>query len=199
VVVRGASSRDPLNTGYLWTLQAGMLMGKRTADGLWAPSIIGLVTADYTSGATALFVSAATAVEIVRRQGASGTAKITHAPTETGTVVEGATLTYSAVNTSTGELTITNIGANVETGAFIQPNDGSENIRGILAMEEGLPVVDEDFNDANVQCPRVLVAGQVDVAQILNYQAAAKVSYNAWLKAELRANNGMAFRFSDDD
>jgi len=107
VVIDASESRDPLNTGYLTTLRPGLIMGMIAATGLWAPSIIGLVTADYTSGATSLSVSAATAVEIVRRVGSSGTLDLTHAPTATGTVVDRATLTYSAVNTSTGVLTIT--------------------------------------------------------------------------------------------
>ena len=39
--IQGANSRDPGNTGYVDTLRAGLLMGKITTGGRYAPSIIG--------------------------------------------------------------------------------------------------------------------------------------------------------------
>jgi hypothetical protein len=192
----GSHSRDPLNTGDLSTIRAGMILGMHTGN-LWRPSIIGLVTADYTSGGTELTVSAATAVEIVRRVGASGTLALTHAPTAGGTVVPYATLTYSAVNVTTGVLTITNIGANVETGAIIGPPvaDLSYVPRAILVDPYGVKVTDEDATDIDPPAKSLLVGGLVDVNQILNYPAAANTTLITWLQGAL--NTYGRFVFSD--
>lgn len=196
-VIDASESRDPLNTGYLTTLRPGMVMGMITATGLYAPSIIGLVTADYTSGATSLTVSPATAVEIVRRLGSSGTAKITHAPTATGTVVDQATLTYSAVNVTTGVLTITNIGANVEEGAIIGPIDGSATPLCLIDDGDGIKVTDQDGNNVDQPFPFALVGGTVNTDNIINYPAAANTTLIAWLKGKLNNASGYGFVFND--
>lgn len=107
--INGTLSRDNLNTGNLDFLRAGLLMGKVTATGLYANSILGLTGTAYASGTT-LNVAASTAVEIVRRIGATGTFKVTGPDTASGTC-RTVTVTYSAVNQSTGDVTITAIGA----------------------------------------------------------------------------------------
>lgn len=107
--IDGSLSRDTGNTGNLDYLRAGLPMGKITSGGLYAPSILGLTGTAYTSGTT-LNVAAATAVEIVRRIGATGTFKVMGPPSDAGTV-RTATVTYSAVNQSTGDVTITALGA----------------------------------------------------------------------------------------
>ena len=196
-IVDASAARDPLNTGYLTTLRPGLIMGMVTATGLFAPSIIGLVTADYTSGATSLTVSAATAVEIVRRIGSSGTAKITHAPTATGTVVDQATLTFSAVNTSTGVLTITDIGANVETGAVIGGIDGSADPLCLIDDGDGIKVTDIDGNDVDQPFPFALVGGSLNTDNIINYPAAANTTLVAWLKGKLNRSSSSGFFFND--
>jgi len=195
VALDGSGSRDPLNTGDLPVIRAGMLLGRITTTKLWAPAIIGLVTADYTSGATEITVSAATAVEIVRRVGASGTLTLTHAPTATGTVVPYATLTYSAVNVTTGVLTITNIGANVETGAIVGPPvaDGSYIPRAILGNAFGIKVTDEAGTDVDVPASEIIIGGVIDTANILNWPAAANTTLDAWLKGVLRLYGVYAF------
>ena len=58
----GSKSRDPLNTGDLSTLRPGMLLGKITSSGLYAPSIIGVTTTAILSTDTTVTVSAATAI-----------------------------------------------------------------------------------------------------------------------------------------
>lgn len=196
--IDGSESRDPLNTGYVHVLRPGLIMGMITATGLWAPSIIGLVTADYTSGGTSLTVSAATATEIVRRVGSSGTLDLTHAPTATGTVVAQATLTYSAVNTTTGVLTITDIGANVETGAIIgHPSDGSSTPLAILGGIDGIRVTDEDGNSVDKECATMLIGGDLNVDKIINYPDAANTTLIAWLKGKLNSASNSLFTFSD--
>lgn len=113
-VISGAASRDPLNA-HPHVLQAGLLMGKITASGKYAPSVIGVLSAAYDASAdtTSITVSAATATELVRRQGSSGTFKLTGPPTAAG-VVQTVTVTYSAVNTTTGVITLTALDVDVD-------------------------------------------------------------------------------------
>jgi hypothetical protein len=108
-VISGTYSRDPGNTGYADVLRAGLILGKRTADGKYAPSILGVLTEAGTQGDTTLVVAPAVAAELVRRVGATGTFKLTGPPTAAG-VVRTLTVTYSAVDTATGEITITALG-----------------------------------------------------------------------------------------
>lgn len=105
-VIDGTKSRDPLNVGDLDTLRAGLLMGKITASGKYAPSVLGVLAAGYGGVANTLNIPAAAAVELVRRVGATGTFKLTGPATTAGTV-RTQTVTYSAVNQGSGAVTIT--------------------------------------------------------------------------------------------
>ena len=105
-----AKSRDPSNTTDVGVLQPGMIMGKITSSGLYAPSIYGLTGAAIANGATTVtLASTAVGTEIVRRVGATGTFKITGPPTAAGTV-RTVTFTYSAISTTTA--TVTAVSAN---------------------------------------------------------------------------------------
>lgn len=113
VIVRGADSRDPLNTGDVDVLRAGLLLGKITASGKYSPAILGVLTAAYANDAlTELTVSVATATELVRRIGTTGTFNVTGPPTAAGTV-RVITVTYSAVDLATGVITITALGTDI--------------------------------------------------------------------------------------
>jgi len=128
-VIKASAARDPSNTGYVTTLQPGLVMGKRTSGGAFAPSIIGLSTAALSATATTLATSAAIATEIARRQGATGTLKLTGPTTAAGTV-RTATVAYSAVNVTTGDVTITAVGANaVHTLGFTGTPAGNFRLR----------------------------------------------------------------------
>lgn len=298
-VIAGSKSRDPLNTGDTDVLRAGLMMGKITATGKWAPAVIGAVSAAYDGGTT-VKVSAATAAEIVRRIGATGTFKLT-GPATAGGTVRTLTATYSAVDTTKGEITIAALAVNeVQTvaiagtlsagafclvfdvagvkkrtaaiaynaaiadiqtavdgalgsekvvvggstiaeftitfsgtgfaataqptvevdihtaitgltaitvtrttpgvpgafikGALVQPTDGSEVIRTLLTEQYGVSVTDEDNDDVDVFYPSIMIAGQIDASQIINYSA--DVSVQAYIKSSLNAYGNYVF---DDD
>jgi len=125
-VIDGSLSRDTGNTGDLDVLRAGLLMGKITSSGKYAPAILGNLGAAYdaTADTTSMTVTAATAVELARRIGTSGTFKLTGPPTASGTV-QTVTVTYSAVNTTTGVLTITSLAADVDEVQTITPTVGA--------------------------------------------------------------------------
>lgn len=104
-VINGSKSRDLTNTGDTDILQAGLLMGKITATKKYSPSIIGVLASAYNGG-TSMTVSAAVAAEIVRRIGASGTLVVT-GPATAGGEVRSQSIVFSAVNTTTGVITVT--------------------------------------------------------------------------------------------
>lgn len=199
-VIDASESRDPLNTGYLTTLRPGMVMGMITATGLYAPSIIGLTTANYTSGGTSLTVSPATAVEIVRRLGSSGTAKLTSSVDATTAVVPASdqrTLTYSAVNVTTGVLTITSTGVDVVAGSIIGGIDGSAAPLCIIDDGDGIKVTDQDGNNVDQPFPFALIGGTVNTDNIINYPIAANTALVAWLKGKLNNASSNGFVFND--
>lgn len=109
--IEGTKARDAGNTDTIRLLRVGKLMGKITASGYYANSIIGKSTGAITASGTTLASSAAIATELVRRIGATGTFKLTGPPSAAGTV-RTLTATYSAVNTTTGDITITALGVN---------------------------------------------------------------------------------------
>ena len=86
-----------------------MVMGKVTAagsyQGQYAPSILGLLTQGYGGATTTICVAAATAAEIVRRIGSTGTLNLT-GPIAAGGTVRTIQAAYTAVNTGTGAVTL---------------------------------------------------------------------------------------------
>lgn len=117
-VIKG-TSRDPGNSDNLLLLRPGLLMGRLSSGTpkMWMPSLIGVTEDAYVTGTT-LVLTPAAAVELVRRVGTSGTFKLT-GPPDTAGVVRTVTVTYSAVNTSTGDVTVTNFNINeVQTLTF---------------------------------------------------------------------------------
>ncbi len=180
-IIDGSKSRDPLHTGNLDILRAGMLMGRITASGKYAPCFIGKVTADYTSGATSITVSPATAVEIVRRVGATGSLLAWGAPTAAGTVVQFA-ITYSAVNVTTGVLTITNIGANVDEGCLIGAGDGSMVPVAVIGDGYGIKVTDEDGTSIDVPFNPMVIGGILDVTQVINWPETEDTTLRTYVK-----------------
>lgn len=138
VIVSGADSRDPLNTGDVDVLRAGMLLGKITATGEYAPSIIGVTGEAMDGDETALTVGSTIVDELVRRVGASGTFKMVGPPTASGTV-RTVTVTYSAASGTT--ITMTAMGvAEVQTiTASAAPTVGSWYIR--YRGDDGVEVI----------------------------------------------------------
>lgn len=194
-VINGSLSRDPLHTGNIDILRAGVPMGRITATGKYAPAIIGKTTANYTSGGTSLTVSAATATELVRRVGATGTFNLVHAPTAGGTVAIS-TVVFSAVNTTTGVITVADIGANVNAGALLGASDGSYIPRAFVGDGFGIKVTDDDGTSIDVGFVPMVIGGVIDVTKIVNYPDADDTTLITWFKL----TTGLCdhFQFSDE-
>lgn len=189
IIINGTDSRDPTNTGDVQYLQAGILLGKQTSGSKYAPSILGVTTVAYDQDGSAnlqITVAAATATEIVRRIGATGTFKMTGPPSTAGTVATQ-TATYSGVNTSTGVITIADLAADAIAGSFIQDTDGSE--APLAMIGDGYPVkVTDDDESSQDQEGSLLVAGLIDSSQIVNWPSDA--SLRNWIMSKL--NGGAA-------
>jgi hypothetical protein len=199
VTIDGTASSNPLNAPFTWLLFAGTAMGRITATGKYANSILGTITAAYahTGGSnTTLTTDVNTAAEIVRRLGTSGTLKLTGPPAAGGTVATQV-VTYSAVNTSSGAITITATGADAISGSLIQPVDGSEAIVTLLCDNWGTKVADQ-LNTTRVdvfEAQLLAAGGTINTAVIVNYPS--DVSLKAWIKASIKAACP-GVNFSDD-
>src|ERR1700733_1944835 len=172
VTIDGTLSSNPLNAPYTWLLFAGTAMGRVTATGKYANSIIGATTAAYAhsgGGNTTITTDVNTAAEIVRRIGSSGTFKLTGPPTSGGAVATQS-VTFSAVNTTTGAITITATSADAISGSFIQPTDGSESIVSLLCDAWGKKVSDQ-LNSTRVdvfEAQLLAAGGTINTAMIVN-------------------------------
>jgi hypothetical protein len=199
VTIDGNLSGNALNTPYNWLLYAGTLLGRVTATGKYAPTVLGLTTAAYahTGGSnTTVTTDVNTAAELVRRIGNSGTFKLTGPPVAAGTVAVQ-TIAFSAVNTATGAITITAAGADAIAGSIIQPTDGSETIVTLLCDAWGTKVTDQ-LNSTRVDVfdAQLLAAGgTINTAVIANYPT--DPSLKAWVKAGLKTTCP-GVNFSDD-
>jgi hypothetical protein len=170
-----------------------MLLGKITSGGKYAPCIIGLSDEDYTSGQTELDCTAATATEVVRRVGSSGTLIVIGAPTATG-VVAIFTATYSAVTIDGADslITLADLGANIESGALICAADGSAYPLGILVNPDtGVKVVDVDANNIDYHLAELCIGGAIKASQIINYPAAANTTLRQFVKDAMNARTGI--------
>jgi hypothetical protein len=208
-VIDGAESRDNLNTGYLHTLRAGMLMGKITASGKYAPSVLGLTTADTSAASTDLTVVESAADELERRVGASGNLRLIGAPTDTGVVAISASLGYDSIAAASGGNRVITLSANAPAvyvdGSFLCAADGTHIPLGLIAKETGYRVTDLDNNNLDVELHELLIGGLIDASQILNYPASALTTLRQWVKDALNSrgvgvvvNSGGPFQFDDD-
>jgi hypothetical protein len=212
-ILDGAESRDPLNTGYLTTLRAGMLLGKITASGKYAPTIIGLTTADTSTGSTDLTVIESAGDELERRVGASGNLRLIGAPTDTGVVAISASLGYDSIAAASGGNRVITLSANAPAvyvdGSFLCAADGTHLPMGIFGKETGIKVTDDDGNNLDIELHQLLIGGIVIAGNIINYPAAALTTLRQWVKNALNSrtslavgvislNQGGTFKFDDD-
>lgn len=198
VTIDGTLSADATNTPYTWLLRAGMLVGKVSASGKFATSILGITTGAYTSGGTTLAVSVATAVELARRIGVSGTGtfNVVGPPTAAGTVAK-TPVTYSAVDQTTGNITVTSLGVNKVAGSLIVPADGSETVVTVLTSQWGVKVIDSlNTTRVDVYDGELWAGGGIlEPSKLLNWPT--DTSLIAYLKAQMRLSIPDA-KFRDD-
>jgi hypothetical protein len=209
-IINGTASRDPDNTGYLSSLRPGLVLGKDATDDKYTTAILGITDVAYVSGVdtTTLSVTAQCAVEIARRY-TSGTQNFyvvanqndDNADEEIPPPAE--LITYSAVNQSNGNLTITALDYSYPVGSLIIAADAVHNIdygSGIVQLTnlqiliDDVKVTDDNGDSIDVFLARPLIRGTVNVDRIINYPTEPKTQ--RWFKKQL--NQGKALSFSDD-
>ena len=200
-IIAGASARDHKNTGDLDTLRAGILLGKITASGKYAPSVLGLVTEDTSAASPNVKVEESAGDELERRVGASGNLKLIGAPTDTGTVAISADLAYNSIGAAAGGVRTIVLAANCPAvyvdGSFLCAADGSHLPKTVVIKETGIKVTDRDNVNIDVELAQFLLCGILKATQIINYPAAALTTLRAWVKAQLQGD-GRHILFDDD-
>lgn len=180
-ILDGSKARDPGNTGDVDVLRAGILLGKITSGGKYAPSILGLTTNAEAIGSTAIEAAAGVVTELLRRVGTSGTFKLTGPATANG-VVETETVTYSAASGTS--ITCTALTKAFIAGSFIQPTDGSETPLTVLDQPVGgLKVTDDSGTSIDVQLAQLPITGVIDSSQIIHWPS--DTSLQAWIMTRL--------------
>jgi hypothetical protein len=193
--IDAAASRDLSNTSDNGVIQAGVMLGRITATGRYAPAIVGVLAAvhDTSVVTTTLTVPATVAAELNRRIGGSGSLTLVGPPTAAG-VVNAETVAFTAINTTSGEITITATTNDFAAGSIIAAADGSQLPRLVLGDEYGVRVVDASGNNVDANAASAYAGGLVDVNQLAHY-ASLDESVQAWVKSQLRAAG--VFVFSD--
>lgn len=178
-VIDGATSRDALNTGDLDVLRDGLLMGRITSGGQYAPAIIGITTNAEAIGSTTIEAAAAVVTELVRRIGASGTFTLT-GPASANGVVDSETVTYSAASGTS--ITVTALTKAFVAGSFIGPTNGAQTPRTFIYSGDhtGIKVTDVDAASIDVPFALVPISGVVDASQIINWPS--DTSLQAWIE-----------------
>ena len=189
--IDATKSRDPSNSDDVAVLLSGLLLGKITSSGLYAPSILGVTTGAIAAGATSISVAAAVITELVRRIGSSGTFKLTGPPVASGAVVTE-TITYSAASGTT--ITCTATTNAFIAGAFVQPTDGSESPLTFVPDGYGIPVLDFDGSSLDsVQLGEVPIGGMIYSDRLVNWPS--DTSLRQWIVNRLNDVAGGQFVF----
>lgn len=196
VILDGAKARDPDNPDYAADgiaaqrrLRGGLLIGKATSGGKYANSVLGVLQAAVSATGTSVTLTPAQAVELVRRIGPTGTLRLVGPPTAGGTVATWTEL-YTAVNTSTGVVTVSALDADLVAGSFVAANDGTHTPMSFLSDGWEL-IVPEDGSD--LPLAHLPVRGLAIEDQLLPWPADA--SLRAWVRASLNAAGGL-FQFT---
>lgn len=131
--IDGSQSRDPANTGDVDVLRAGLVMGLRENNNLYAPSILGTLTVAGTAAGATITVASAVGTELDRRIAAGGLFKVVGPPTVGGTVAVLNTLSYSgqvagvitlAANVAVAEVQTSTLDALMTAGTFTMTYKG---------------------------------------------------------------------------
>lgn len=186
-IIDGLLARDVFNGTDQTVLQPGLLMGKVTATGKYANSVLGVSQNAYTSGGTTITVTAIQAAEIARRVGLTGTLKYVGPPAANGTNAVIGPIAYSAVNQGTGALTVTTLGVNLVAGGLVVPTDGSEIPITFISDQQFSSVVALDgVTGQDTEFPMLPVGGQIDSSQLLPWPT--DTSIQSWIETSLKAH-----------
>ncbi len=197
VTIDGDLSRDLGQSSVdQGVLRAGKLMGKVSADGKYAPAIIGELNGAYTGAESEIDVGVAIATEIVRT-GVTTISLVGPEVADTAPVnTEIATIISVDTGAGTVDITGTELTNDFIVGSWVGLGNGAEVPRMLCEDEYGVRVTDRDAVSVDVDWSRCLNAGTLDVGQIVDYPT--DVALIEFLKDTLRQTTRGLFQFSDD-
>lgn len=210
-MIDGNNASDPSNSSPdQIVLQPGLLLGKLTSTtgdlnspvlGAYGASIVDNIQSSIAASATSLTLTVAGATELVRRFGSSGTFNLIGPPAAGGTVATNV-ITYSAVNLTTGVVTISAAPAAYYQNSFVCPQDGSQLPLTLIPDGYGILVTDNDFaTRLTVQFPQFPIAGVINPSQLIAGTTAygsLDTSLQNWVKTNLSTATGAKFVFQDN-
>lgn len=194
VLVHGAIAGDAGNTGDTDILRPGTLLGKATSgtySGYYGTVIKGILQGAVSATGTSVTVTPAQAVEIVRQQGTTGTLRFVGPPTANGTVATF-TETYSAVNTTTGVITVSALNADLVAGSWVTFDDGTHIPKTFIVDQDGFKVT-RDGSYVAAQLYRLPLAGVINEAKFPNWPT--DTSIRQFIVDNLNALAGGKFSF----
>jgi hypothetical protein len=170
-VIDNTITRDPTNTGFETQLQAGLMLGKSTANSLkYGASVIGLTSVALGAADTSLTVPVSVAKELARRiQLVGGTTFKLTGPPAAGGVVATVVVTFIGINTVTGVITIGATGVAMIAGSLVQPTDGTETILTFLVDGFPMEMSDNQGNATDIEDPKIAIEGEIEGSQLLNW------------------------------
>lgn len=187
-IVDGTKSRDPENTNIL-VMRPGLMLG-RTSGNKLANSMIGVSqTAITGASSTSVTLTVPSATELVRWMGTSGTFTITGPASANGTM-HNETVTYSAVNLTTGVVTISTTTNSYVAGSFIGDTDGSQTP--ITFVDDGYGLRLPDVA-ADIDMPKVPIAGNLYSTGLIYWPT--DTSLQNWVVTNLSTVGGGKFVF----
>lgn len=126
--------------------------------------------------------------------GYAGTAQTTVVLDGTGTaLVSGSTRTVATVTRTTA-----GVNGAFTAGSWIQPTDGSQNIKTLLRSptKAGYWDINALNQSIDIEFPEVLLRGFIRSAYMINYPTDSV--FQAYMKAQIRTNSGGYWQFDDD-
>ena len=193
------------------TLSAGTFaLNILDKNGVWQKFLLAYSTAatDATTAINAVLGSSAVAVAATVSSTLAGGFTITFSgtgyaglPQTLVTIDVAATALVSGSTSPSISVTRTTLGVDGRfvAGSWIQPTDGSQSIKTLYKSPSKTGVSDLNalLQSIDVIYPEVLLRGFIRTAYIVNYPADGS-TFNAYLKAQLRANSGGYWQFDDD-
>ena len=193
-IISGQHSRDVSNTAAPWLLRPGLLIGRISATGLYAASILGALGSAYDGEGTESNVTTAVAEEVERRAGSTGTLRLV-GPAEAGGEVNEQTFTMTAIDTEAGTITLSeSLEDGAIAGALLTAADGSGDPRSFIPDGSGVRVVDNNRTDIEAPLPVLPVGGVVESERLIPWPE--ETSLRDWIVRKLTARGAGRFTFT---